>query len=101
MKLEHFDECRAWWGSASNNYKKRVENRWAWKVGIDEIKQRNYNLDIKNPHVEEQEVHDPDELLAQYTQQQQEIQALRDQLKTILGEALTQTTGLNKKGKKA
>jgi phage shock protein A len=30
------------------------------------FKARNYNLDCKNPHVGEQEVHDPDVLLAQY-----------------------------------
>ena len=47
-----------------------------------------YNLDIKNPHVEEQVVHDPKELLEQYSQQQKEIQGLRDQLKTILSDAL-------------
>lgn len=47
-----------------------------------------YNLDRKNPHSAEQISHDPDELLASFTQQQNEIQALREQLKTILGEAL-------------
>jgi type I restriction enzyme M protein len=88
MKLEHFNACRDWWGTPVKGYKDRKENRWAWKVSIDEIKARNYNLDIKNPHVEEQEVHDPEVLLAQYAKQQQEIQALRDQLKTILGDAL-------------
>ena len=47
-----------------------------------------YNLDIKNPHVAEQVVHDPKELLEQYSQQQKDIQGLRDQLKTILSDAL-------------
>ncbi len=88
MKLEHFSACREWWGQRATGFTEREENRWAWKVSIDEIKARNYNLDIKNPHVEEQEVHDPEELLRNYAQQEKEIQALRDQLKNILGDAL-------------
>ncbi|MDO3387957.1 class I SAM-dependent DNA methyltransferase [Gilvimarinus sp. SDUM040013] len=98
MQLEHFAECRAWWGKREDGFKNREENRWAWKVGLDEIKQRNYNLDIKNPHIEEQIVHNPDELLAQYADQQKDIKALRDQLKTILGDALTgaNSTGATK-----
>ncbi len=94
MKLEHFDDCVEWWGegksiSAKSKRKNRQANQYAWKVSIDEIIERNYNLDIKNPHVEEQISHDPQELLAQYQQQQQEIGALRNQLKDILSEALT------------
>ena len=58
-------------------------------MSLEEIQARNYNLDIKNPHVGEQVSHDPNELLAQYQAQQQEIQALRDQLKDILAEALS------------
>ena len=57
-------------------------------MSIDDIKARNYNLDIKNPHVGEQISHDPDELLKKYARQQQDIKSLRDQLKTILAEAL-------------
>jgi type I restriction enzyme M protein len=49
---------------------------------------RNYNLDIKNPHVGEQVNHDPEELLQRYQQQQGVIGDLRNQLKTILEEAL-------------
>lgn len=57
-------------------------------MGIDEIKARNYNLDIKNPYQGEQISHDPDALLAQYEQQQIEIQEIRDQLRDILADAL-------------
>lgn len=60
---------------------------------MDEVKARNYNLDIKNPWQGETITHDPAELLAQYQQQQAEIQQLRDQLKTILGDALTRDAG--------
>jgi len=39
--IEEFDLEKAWW-------EKREENECAWKVSIEEIKKRNYNLDIKN-----------------------------------------------------
>ena len=46
---------------------------------LEDIKARNYNLDIKNPNTPEAESHDPETLLAQYQSQQHEIQNLRDQ----------------------
>ncbi|MNY77870.1 hypothetical protein D3C86_2179150 [compost metagenome] len=49
---------------------------------------RNWNLDCKNPHISEQISHDPDELLRDYFKLQGEIGELRDQLKTVLTEAL-------------
>ena len=58
-------------------------------VSIDDIIARNYNLDIKNPHVGEKVNHDPEKLLKEYTVQQNEIQLLRDQLKNILSDALS------------
>ena len=93
IKLEDFAACAEWWGegkkpSAKARRKNRQETEQAWKVSIEDIVARNYNLDIKNPHIAEQISHDPDELLATYAQQQQQIQILRDQLKAILGNAL-------------
>ena len=88
MRFEEFQPEIDWWGSEADGFKARVENDQAWKVSIDDIKARNYNLDIKNPHVADQVNHDPEKLLKTYAQQQQEIAALRDQLKAILSEAL-------------
>ncbi|MFC5649023.1 N-6 DNA methylase [Paenibacillus solisilvae] len=42
MRLEEFELEKQWWND-------RVENEYAWKVSVDDIKQRNYNLDWKNP----------------------------------------------------
>lgn len=89
MRFEEFQTEIDWWGKEEDGFAARVETEQAWKVSIDEIQARNYNLDIKNPHTPEQENHDPDELLKTYTRQQQEIADLRTQLKTILTEALT------------
>ena len=88
MRFEEFQTEIDWWGSEADGFAARVETDQAWKVTIDEIKGRKYNLDLKNPYVSEQINHDPEELLQKYAKQQQEISRLRDQLKTILAEAL-------------
>ena len=44
INIKEFDLEKEWW----NN---RVENEYAWKVSTEDIKARNYNLDIKNPNV--------------------------------------------------
>lgn len=48
VDIKHFDVIKTWW-------KDRKENEYAWKVSLTEIKERNFNLDIKNPHVSEAE----------------------------------------------
>jgi type I restriction enzyme M protein len=88
MRFEEFQTEIAWWGSAADGFANRHATEQAWPVSIDDIKARNYNLDIKNPHVGEQISHDPNELLQRYAQQQQDIGQLRDQLKAVLQEAL-------------
>ncbi len=46
IRPEEFAPIKAWW----NN---RAESEIAWKVHIEAIKQRGYDLDIKNPHQQE------------------------------------------------
>jgi len=92
MKVEEFETLANWWGSEADGFSTRQENEYAWKVSLADIHGRNYNLDCKNPHVGEQISHDPEVLLAQYQTMQQDIASLRDQLKTILGEALASST---------
>lgn len=88
IRIQEFDAEKAWWGSAADGYVSRVENEYAWKVGIDQLRAANWNLDQKNPHVGEQVSHDPDELLTQYTALQKDAQALRDKLKIMLALSL-------------
>ncbi|MBR9886490.1 MAG: N-6 DNA methylase [Oceanospirillales bacterium] len=89
MRFEEFQTEIDWWGDEADGFTARVENEQAWKVSIDEVIARNFNLDIKNPHVGEQISHDPDQLLADFSEQQQQIGDLRNQLKSILSEALS------------
>ena len=86
MRIEEFAPEKAWWGGAERTG--RVENEFAWRVPIETIKARNYNLDIKNPHDAGSIAHDPDQLLADYAALQNEIASTRDQLKAILADAL-------------
>jgi type I restriction enzyme M protein len=88
MRFEEFQPEIDWWGNESDGFVTRVENEYAWKVKLEELKARNYNLDIKNPHVGEQISHNPDELLKKYMLQQNEITNLRNELKAMLSEAL-------------
>lgn len=86
MRAEHLQECVVWWGGAERTG--RNAGPQAWKVGIDEIKARGYNLDIKNPHVVADDHGDPAHLLAELDAAEAKVHALREQLRTILAEAL-------------
>jgi type I restriction enzyme M protein len=81
IRIEEFDLEKAWWND-------RQENERAWRVSIDEIKARNYNLDIKNPNSLDPSHGDPATLLAHYHALQAEIAAARTALKAELAAAL-------------
>ncbi len=82
LTIGEFDAEKAWW-------KKPVENERAWKVSAEEITERNYNLDFKNPHQEEVNHGDPEELYAEYEAITKELEAVRDELKAELIAALS------------
>jgi type I restriction enzyme M protein len=86
MKIEHLQGCSDWWGGAGRENRHATEQ--AWKVGIDEIKARNYNLDFKNPHIVVDNHGDPEKLLSELIESEQKAKAIREQLRAILGEAL-------------
>ena len=57
IKISEFDTLKEWWND-------KKENDQAWKVNIQTIKDNGFNLDIKNPHKEEEEeIHTSIELL--------------------------------------
>lgn len=73
IKLEEFDLEKKWW----NN---REENEYAWKISVEEIKNRNYNLDFKNPNKEEEDLGDPKMLLEKYHEAKAEVSKLQESL---------------------
>ncbi|SMF96551.1 type I restriction enzyme M protein [Methylomagnum ishizawai] len=86
IRVEHFQGCVEWWGGPERE--NRQETEQAWRVGLDDIKARNYNLDFKNPHTVADDHGDPEELLAGLEQAEAHVAELREQLKGILAEAL-------------
>lgn len=79
--IEHFAAAKAWWDA-------RDENAYAWRVPVEEIQARGYNLDIKNPNREDEDHGDPEELLAKYQKLLDEAAETRRALKEELARAL-------------
>ncbi len=86
IRFEHLQPCIDWWGGAAREG--RVENEVAWRVSADDVKARGYNLDIRNPHIVDEEHGDPEELLARFNETERRVAEIRDQLKAALAEAL-------------
>jgi type I restriction enzyme M protein len=81
MRIEEFEAEKAWWHN-------RVENEHAWRVSVEELKARNYNFDLKNPHAIDAISHDPAALLHEMAGLDAEIATLKAQLKAALAGAL-------------
>ncbi len=88
MKREHLNPVDEWW-----NDRKEIEIDGfckAKKYTIQEIKERNYNLDLCGYPYEEEEVLEPMELLKQYqekrTKLDKNIDNILSQIKAMIGE---------------
>jgi len=81
ISIKEFDLEKEWW----NN---REESQYAWKVSIEEIKKRGYNLDIKNPHQEIDDLASPEVLLEKYRETEKKISSIQDEIINVLTEAL-------------
>ena len=78
IKVAEFDPIKDWW----NN---RQESDVAWKVPIETIKDRGWDLDIKNPHKKEEEgIHTTSELLAMLHESFKKSEKLIENLKKEL-----------------
>jgi type I restriction enzyme M protein len=87
IRIEEFEPEKKWWGKPGQE-KKRNETEEAWRVSIDQITERGFNLDVKNPNVVDPTHRDPAELLAEYEKAQAAVAEIRDQLKAQLMDAL-------------
>lgn len=77
MRIEEFEPEKAWWEN-------RVENDFAWKVPVQQIIDNNYNLDIKNPNIQDPTHIAPAKLLAKYQKVAAELDKTQQQLKAEL-----------------
>jgi type I restriction enzyme M protein len=81
LRLEDFDAERAWWTA-------REETAQAWRLPVEEIVRRGYNLDVKNPNAADEAHRDPAELLAEYRRLVAEVEETREALRAELAAAL-------------
>lgn len=78
INIADFDSLKKWWA-------KREENEYAWKVNMDDIRSRNFNLDFKNPHVDNRyETYTTSELLNNLSVSMDKSQALLQELRETL-----------------
>lgn len=89
INIREFKPEKEWWGEDTQaGRSKRKETTQAWSVSIDEIIERNFNLDIKNPNTEAEKLGDPDELLSNYKELLTRVADAREELKKALNDAL-------------
>ena len=81
MRIAEFEPEKAWWTD-------RQETERAWRVDLAQIRERNFNLDIKNPNAPEHNHEDPDLLLVRFNEEREAANAIREELRQILGDAL-------------
>lgn len=93
IRIEELTAEKAWWGDEADGFKTRVENEYAWRVSIDQIKAGNYNLDLKNPHRTDEGPGDVEHLLPEYEKLLAQIAETRAKLKQELHAALTASAG--------
>lgn len=85
INIKEFDLEKAWW----NNREDEQFAKHAWKVSAKEIKDRGYNLDIKNPHQESDDLASPEELLELYNQSTSKVSSIQDEIIKVLNQALS------------
>jgi type I restriction enzyme M protein len=81
INIKEFDLEKAWWTN-------REENKHAWKVSAEDIEARGYNLDIKNPHQEADDLATPEVILEKYRTTERSISNVQQKIINVLNEAL-------------
>jgi type I restriction enzyme M protein len=79
IRIEEFELEKQWWEN-------RIENEYAWKVTVEEIRSINYNLDVKNPNKSAEDIDlDVSQILKRIQQGNRKIEQLTGELIKILG----------------
>ncbi len=77
IRIEEFEPLKSWW-------KKRKESEVAWKVPMQTIIDRNYDLDIKNPNKKVEEVeYDRNMIIERLEKYQDKISGILKELKDL------------------
>lgn len=83
IKLEHLDPITEWWGGDSRSG--RTETEAAWKVSLEDVVGRNYDLDFKNPNRASEALGDPEEIFAELENVSADVERLVAHLRNELG----------------
>ncbi|MBU3688387.1 MAG: DNA methyltransferase [Acidimicrobiales bacterium mtb01] len=81
MRIDEFEAERAWWTQ-------RTETNQAWRVPMEDIAASGFNLDIRNPHTLDEQRVDPDMLLAQLKEAEEQVRTAQRALQAHLAVAL-------------
>lgn len=81
IRSDEFASERAWWSE-------RAESDCAWRVSIDEIKSRGYNLDVPNPRARREDDVSMAERLQMYRDAQMQTKTVVAELRDALARAL-------------
>src|SRR5690606_13126020 len=77
IRIEEFEPIKQWW-------KNRKESEVAWKVPIQTIIDRNYDLDIKNQNKKVEEVvYDRKAIINKIESNQSQISKILEELKSL------------------
>jgi len=77
IRIEEFEPIKQWW-------KNREESEASWKVSMQTIIDRNYDLDIKNPNkVVEEVVYDRKAIINKIERTQSQISKILEELKSL------------------
>jgi len=84
--LEKFKAWKAYLETGDKEYLKKALSENSWIVGIDEIKERDYDLSARNPNRKQIiEYPEPREILESLMEKEQKILEILDELKSIVG----------------
>ena len=81
IQHSEFEPVKKWW-------KNRKTSPFSWQVPIDKIKEENYNLDIKNPHIRKEHHTEPAILEKQYLSLKAKNKKLLDKIKQEIEKSL-------------
>ncbi|MDE5759021.1 MAG: SAM-dependent methyltransferase, partial [Allobaculum sp.] len=88
IKLEHFAPVEEWWKDRKEIKDEKTDTFKAKKYTIEEIKERNYDIDLCGYPNEEKEILPPRDLIAQYEKERSELNAEIDEVLQQITELL-------------
>ena len=85
LRDEEFEPLKKWWGGASRSG--REETPQAWRVPVEQVFERGYNLDQKNPNAAADYEHlPPEQLIESILEKERRILEILEEVKGLIRE---------------